>query len=86
MATLMYFFSTNPSATASPSSALMSIDADSSLDAVHKLMDSGSLPTNWQSLWAHVLVWTADNGKQRGFESICLASVFALAGQLVPAR
>ena len=80
MATLMYYFSTNSRASAPPSTELLSIDADSSLDAICKLRDNGGLPTNWQSLWAHVLVWTADNGKQRGFESICLADVFALAG------
>ena len=79
MATLMYYFSTNACASAPPSSDLLSIDADSSLDAISKLKDSGGLPANWQSLWAHVLVWTADNGRQRGFESICLADIFALA-------
>jgi hypothetical protein len=75
MATLMYYFSANPSANAPPTSELKSIDADSSLDAIQKLRDDGGLPSDWQLLWAHVLVWTADNGKQRGFESIRLADV-----------
>ncbi|HEY2411490.1 MAG TPA: hypothetical protein VGI40_04580 [Pirellulaceae bacterium] len=79
MATLMCFFSTSPTAQAPPSSELLSIDADSSLDALYKLKDAGRLPANWQSLWAHVLVWTIDNGKQRGFESIRLADIFELA-------
>jgi len=79
MATLMYFFSVNPCAKAPASSELMSIDADSSLDAICRLKDEGRLPPDWQSLWAHVLVWTADNGRHRGFESIRLADVYALA-------
>jgi hypothetical protein len=78
MATLMYYFSTDPSSSAPPSSELISIDADSSLEALYKLKDEGRLPLNWQSLWAHVLVWTTDNGKQRGFESIRLADVFRI--------
>ena len=77
MATLMYFLSINPCAKAPPSSELQSIDADSSVDAIRKLKDEGRLPPNWQSLWAHVLVWTMDNGTQRGFESIRLADVLA---------
>ena len=79
MATLMYFFSDSPSASAPPSSELMSVDAESSLEAIRKLQDDGKLPGNWQSLWAHVLVWTADNGRQRGFESIRLADVLMMA-------
>jgi hypothetical protein len=79
MATLMYFFSTDPCASAPPSCELMSIDADSSLDAIHKLKDDGRLPPNWQSLWAHVLVWTIDDGRHCGFESIRLADVAVLA-------
>lgn len=79
MATLMYFFSADPTTPPPPSSELNSIDADSSLDALCKLKDEGRLPPDWQSLWAHVLVWTADNGKHRGFESIRLSDVFALA-------
>ncbi len=75
MATLLYFFSSDPLDASPPSSELDSIDADSSLEAVHKLKDEGRLPANWQSLWAHVLVWTADDGKLRGFESIRLADV-----------
>jgi hypothetical protein len=75
----MYFFSLSPTASAPPTSELNSIDADSSLDALCKLKDEGRLPANWQSLWAHVLVWTADNGRQRGFESIRLADVLASA-------
>lgn len=79
MATLMYFFSSDPRVTAPPSDEWVSIEADSSYDAICKLKSTGGLPHNWQSLWAHVLVWTADNGKQCGFESIRLADVFALA-------
>jgi hypothetical protein len=79
MATLMYYFSANPCAKAPPLSELKSIDADSSLDAIFKLKEEGGLPSDWQSLWAHVLVWTADNGRQHGFESIRLANVFTLA-------
>jgi hypothetical protein len=73
MATLMYFFSTSPSAKAPPSSELQSIDADSSFEALRKLKESGRLPKDWQTLWAHVLVWTMDDGRHRGFESIRLA-------------
>jgi hypothetical protein len=79
MATLMYYLSASACTIAPPSSELASIDADSSLEAIHKLKDEGRLPPNWQSLWAHVLVWTMNDGKQRGFESIRLADVFALA-------
>ena len=75
----MYFFSSDPGVSAPPSSELASIEADSSYDALCKLRDTGGFPHNWQTLWAHVLVWTADNGKQCGFESIRLADVFALA-------
>ena len=79
MATLMYYFSADPCAKAPPSTELKSIEADSSLDALCKLKDEGRLPSDWQSLWAHVLVWTMDGGRHRGFESIRLADVFALA-------
>mgnify|MGYP001798653217 CR=1 FL=1 len=80
MATLMYYFSANACASAPPSSDLLSIDAESSLDAICKLRDNGGLPTNGQSSWEHVLVWTADNGRQRGFESMSLADHYELVG------
>jgi hypothetical protein len=79
MATLLCFFSTCPTTQAPPSGELLSVDADTSLEAIHKLKDEGRLPTNWRSLWAHVLVWTVDNGKRRGFETIRLADLLELA-------
>jgi hypothetical protein len=79
MATLMYYFSRSPSSCAPPSGELLSIDAESSLAAVHRLKDEGKLPSDWLSLWAHILVWSSDDGKHRGFESIRLADVQELA-------
>ena len=79
MATLMYYFSRGPSACAPPSSELLSIDAESSLAAVYKLKDEGKLPPEWQSLWAHVLIWSSQDGKHRGFESIRRADIQELA-------
>jgi hypothetical protein len=79
MATLMYYFSRDASTCAPPSSELSSIDAESSLAAVYKLKDEGNLPPDWQSLWAHILVWSSQDGKHRGFESIRLADIQELA-------
>jgi len=79
METLMYYLSGNPTHGAPPSSQLASIDAESSLAAVYKLKEEGRLPPDWQSLWAHVLVWSSQDGKHRGFESIRLADVQELA-------
>jgi len=75
MASQKYYLSRDPSSTSPPSSELLSIDAESPLAAMRKLISNGTLSDNWQSLWAHVLVWTSDDGNQRGFESIRLADV-----------
>jgi len=71
----MYYLSRDPNTSSPPSSELLSIDAESPLAAARTLISGGTLPDNWQSLWAHVLVWTSDDGEQRGFESIRLTDV-----------
>jgi hypothetical protein len=75
METLMYYLSHNPTNCAPPVSELLSIDAESTLAAVCKLKEMGRLRPDWQSLWAHVLLWSSRDGKHRGFESIRLADV-----------
>jgi hypothetical protein len=73
MATYRYYISRDPSTPSPPSSELSSIEAQSPSDAVARLMSEGKLPPDSQFLWAHVLVWTSDDGQLRGFESTRLA-------------
>jgi hypothetical protein len=75
MATYMYYLGHDPTTLSPPSNELSSIDAESPAAAVSKLRSEGRLPQDWQSLWVHVLVWTSDDGEQRGFESMRLANV-----------
>ena len=64
-----YFLSTDPS-TPSPVE-LETIRADSPRDVGRELLCAGHL----LEVWVHVLVWTSEDGLQRGFESLRLAEV-----------
>lgn len=72
-----YYLSASPGDPSPATSGLSSLEADSPADVVAKLRAGGSLPENWQSLWIHVLVWTDQEGQQRGFESLSLSRFFS---------
>jgi hypothetical protein len=73
MATQIYYLSREPSACSPPSNELLRIDADTPAAVVGKLLESGTLPPDWQSMWAHVLVWTSEDGLNRGFATMRLS-------------
>ena len=60
-----YYFPSSPGDPSPAGSDLSSVEAASPADAVAKLRDDGQLPTNWQSLWIHFLVWVDQEGQQR---------------------
>ena len=67
-----YYISASPGDPSPTDGGLSSIDTDSAADVVEMLRREGRLPENWKSLWIHFLVWTDQEGQQRGFESIQL--------------
>jgi len=69
-----YYISARPSDPSPPDWKLFFHEADSIEDAVQDLAARNQLPPNWESMWIHVLVWVDQEGKQRGFESMPLAT------------
>jgi hypothetical protein len=72
-----FYLSASPGDPSPADSGLSSIDASSPADVVEMLRRDGRLPAEWQSLWIHFLVWTDQEGQQRGFESIPLRTLIA---------
>jgi hypothetical protein len=70
-----FYLSASPGDASPAGSGLSLIDASSPAHAAEMLRREGRLPADWQSLWIHFLVWTDQEGQQRGFESIQLHSL-----------
>jgi hypothetical protein len=68
MPKLRYFLSSDPTASAPPTSELFETDADSPEGVAKQLRHMG----NWRSVWLHVLVSTSENGEPQGFETMRL--------------
>ena len=75
-----YFLSANATDLSPPTELLSIVAADSTAAAILKLANSAELPTGWESLMVHFLVWTSADGRKRGFESMRMCDV----AQLVP--
>jgi hypothetical protein len=69
MARFRYFFSRDPSAVSPTTDELLSIEAESRPDALDAIIHRNGAPEDWPSLFVNLLVWTSDDGEQRGFES-----------------
>jgi len=69
MRSFMYYFSGELSEPSPPTNQLRSVEADSAADVPAKLIAELRLTSDQQAQWIHVLVWTSNDGKQRGFES-----------------
>jgi hypothetical protein len=67
-----YYLSRNPGMPSPPTDELLSVQAESQAGAIETLRQSGNTPGDWPEVWAHFLVWSSEDGEQRGFESIRL--------------
>ena len=75
MTTYRYFISARITDRSPPTDELPAVEADSPAAAVRQLAKRGQLPTGWESLRIHFLVWSSADGSQRGFESLRLKDV-----------
>jgi hypothetical protein len=64
-----YCISPDPCTPAVPTSELSVVMADSMSDAIELIKSNGYLKNDHAGQWLHVLVWTGDDGKERGFAS-----------------
>jgi len=64
-----YYLSLDPSAPSVPTSELSVVVADSLSDAIELIKSNGYLQNDRGGQWLHVLVWTSDDGEERGFET-----------------
>jgi hypothetical protein len=69
MADFKYYFSRDPITPSATNAELLSIEADSPADAIEQIRKRNTAPTDWASLWVHLLVWSSNDGKQHGFQS-----------------
>ena len=72
-----FYLSASPSDPSPTDGGLSSIEAGSPVDVVAILRQEDRLPVDWQYHWIHILVWTDQEGQQRGFESIPLRSLIS---------
>ena len=75
-----YFLSSRITDPAPPSNELLTVEAESPLEAVAQLAQRGLLPAGWEALWIHFLEWTSKNGQKQGFYSLRLRDVLKSAG------
>jgi len=66
MARFRYYLSHGHDTPSPPTGELFSIEAESLAAAVEKIRKT--LPSEGSAAWAHVLVWSSEDGEQRGFE------------------
>jgi len=69
MARFRYYFSNDPGMPSPPTDELLSVEADSKSDALEAIIQRSGAPEGWPTVWANLLVWSSDDGEQRGFES-----------------
>jgi len=68
-----YFISQDPTGQAPPNGKLFFQEAQGRSEVIDHLVKRGELPTNWQTMWIHFLVWEDAERGQRGFESLPLS-------------
>ena len=69
MARFRYYFSHDPRALSPPTDKLLSIEAESNAEALGAIIHRNGAPEDWPSVFVNLLVWSSDDGEQRGFES-----------------
>lgn len=67
MAVFHYYVSCEPITPSIAIQRLVEVFAGDRADAIEKIKREGNFPSDWETVWVHLLVW--ENGDNRGFES-----------------